>query len=237
MPVLPEEIEQWRSITLQDPVAASKALDQLAREDHPKFVAICHAFLQDVSPQVRGLALSQLGRQGDRDDTEAETSVIAAVHTPELQTVALFALGTVGTATSFPVLLTYAQTGAREALEATSKQVRTAEEHQLVLNLARSQLFSENPHVREEAVGVLRTRSSIAKEEELLLQAARRYYDMFVIEALAEGTPSILPALEEMLAPFLPKYADYAQPQDLRYAIERIRARMNQAKEEGGRRR
>jgi hypothetical protein len=229
MPVLPEEIEQWHRAILAERQAAVRALDQLAKQDHERFIAVCHELLQSASLQGQEVALSELGRQGDRDDAIAEAKILAALHTPKLRETALFALGTVGTSVSFPVLLRYANAGKRCALEAASKQVRTPEERQLVLDLARSQLFSPDAHLREEAVGVFRALSSIAEEEETLLQAAKRYYDMFVLEALAEGTPRILPALEEMLAPFLPEYADYAQPRDLRYAIEGIRRRMNQA--------
>lgn len=234
MTIGPEEIEQWRRAVLHGKRIAKQALDHLEREAHPQFVAICHALLQDASPIVQQVLLSLLGQHGDRDDAVAEAGAVAALPIPELQEVALFALGTVGTPASFPILLTYVRQGAREALEAAAKQARTEEERQVVLELAREQLFSparpyRNAYLREEAVGVLRALSSIVEEEAILLRAAQRYYDMFVIEALAEGTPSILPALEDMLGRFPPGYAEY---QDISYAIEGIRRRMNQVEAE-----
>jgi len=106
---------------------------------------------------------------------------------------------------------------------AVAWQARTAEQRHRVIELARRLLFAESPRLRTMAVRVLNGLSSPDQEEDLLLEAARRYHDEIVIGSLEEATPRVLPALRQMLADLRPGYAAAG---DVERAIDALERKM-----------
>jgi hypothetical protein len=220
-----EEIERWQQAILADTIEAQRALDQLERTDHARFVALCRDLADDASETVRQIALRKLGQRGDRDDPRAEASALEALQHPTLQYTALFALGTVGTSRAFPVLLTYARAGSDMALASASNQVRTQAEAGELLTLARQYIMVpgiQGFKLREKSVLVLIRHSTVAAEQEVLLASARLYADDFVIEALADANVEVLDDLRELRATYPPDCVEYKA---LTYAIDTLERR------------
>lgn len=195
------EVEQWRIAITLDAVKAQRALDQLEQTDHRRFVVLCRDLADGASEHVKRVALRKLGQRGDRDDALAEAIALRALDIPDLQDTALFAVGRVGTAQSFPVLLTYAQSGSFTALAAAADQVRTPTEANQLLALARKYVLapgSQGFQLRAHALPILLRYSSAEAEQDLLLTAARRYADDFVIKALGDAPVAVLEDVREL---------------------------------------
>lgn len=215
------ELTQWRTLILEDAKAAQRGLDQLAREQHERFVVLCRRLAQDAAPLVKRIALRKLGQRGDRDDESAEAAALEILHTPSLrslQNTALFALGTVGTARAFPILWRYAQAGSPFALASASKQVRTAAQRAQILALARQFITAPRglgSHLRGESLEVLLRHSTVLREREVLLAAARLLTDENVIIALGdvdadvETRGAIATELRAIRASYLDDSAEY----------------------------
>src|SRR5262249_9533631 len=161
-----------------------RAFMQLAAEDHSAFVEICYTLLQESEVLVRGEALKELYWYGDRDDPIAEAAAREALQIAELRSITLYALRKVGTPAIVPLLLKYAEQEPenphRPELVSLAKQVRTEEQRQAALHLARQALFSQVYYTRDAALIALRYLSNAAAEEDLLLQAYRIYADELV---------------------------------------------------------
>ncbi len=167
---------------------------------------------------------------GDRDDPIAEASARKALDIPELRNVALSALGTIGTAVVVPLLFEYverdeqvASWGTNSTLVGLAKQVRTDEQRQKALTLARKYLCSEVYHHRDAALRALHILSTAAAEEELLLKVYQLYHDELVVWALGAASPQMLSVLQQLLAKVEPKYVEH---QDIAHAIERMQIRL-----------
>src|SRR5215469_2523560 len=184
MPLSQDEIDQYRNIILTDDRVARQQLTHLARNDHERFIELCHQLLQDSSEVVQRIILLLLGQQGDKHDSVAEVSALAALSHPELQRWGFFALSRVATSAALPKLFFYAQKGTPHALEALNEQVTIDEDKKSLLQLARQLLLSQQYQIREEALNTLLKHSSATAEEDLLLKAAQLYYDELVINAL-----------------------------------------------------
>ena len=172
---------------------------------------------------------------GDRDDALAEASARQALDIPELRSDALSALGTIGTAAVVPLLFEYVERdeqvavgSSQRALMSLAKQVRTDEQRQQALALARKYLCSEVYYDRDAALRALSILSTAAAEEELLLTVYHRYHDELVVWALGGASRRMLPALQQLLAEVEPKYAEH---QDIAHAIERMQIRLSVGEE------
>jgi hypothetical protein len=217
-----DEINQWQQIILANEVDADRSLKRLGEENHEQFMALCHKLLKKSSPEVRRVVLRRLGFQGNHNDAFAEAIALAALEEPREREAALIALRRIATPAAFPALLRYAGSGYFLALKAAAWQAQTEEQRHQVLALARRQVLSETPHMREIAVRVIRTFSSPAAEEALLLEAAQRYFDEFVFGALRQATLQALPTLLGMQAKMRPRTAEY---NDASRAIEALQKR------------
>lgn len=220
------------SDVIEEKRATAKAWLQLATEEHSTFIEICHSLLKDREIKVRKEALLLLGWYGDRDDAVAEVAAKEALQIPELRSTALYALGTVGTADIVPLLLEYVKRDPedpnRPELVSLAKQVRTEEQRQQALRLAREALLSGVFYTRNAALPALRRLSNAVAEEEVLLEAYRLYYDELVAWALGAISPRMLPILYELLAMWEPGCAEYG---DVARSIERMKIRMEQGEE------
>lgn len=217
-----EELEGWkRRLRELDDVAAFQALQHLDERDHAAFVGLSHQLLQDPALPIQEAALGALGELGDADDAIGEAAALRALDEPPLHEVALIALAKIATPAAFPLLLARAQAGDGWALRAVAWQARTAEQRQRVMELSRLLLFADSPRLRTMAVRVLNGLSSPDQEEDLLLEAARRYHDEIVIGSLEEATPRVLPALRQMLADLRPGTAEAGDVERAIDALER----------------
>lgn len=225
------------SDSFEEKQATRRAFRQLALEDHSQFIEIWHILLKDSEIRVRHEVLLLLARLGDQDDPIAEAVAQEALSIPELQYSALLAMGTVGTGATVSQLFEYAKRdlehpGGKEhhqiALICLAKQVRTAEQKQQALHLARESLLSKHYQSRDVALRALNILSTPAAEEELLLKAYQMYADELVVWALGAASPRMLPILYELLAEVEPKYAEH---RDIAHAIQRMKIRMEQGEE------
>ena len=117
-----------------------------------------------------------------------------------MQSAVLSVLAIVATRAALPTLYHYARNGQVWALSGFDRLIRTEREVQAAIRLARRYLLASEYPLRETALGLLRRRSSIKQEEDLLLEAVRLYKDEVFIEALRDAEPArVLPKLK-MLA-------------------------------------
>ena len=235
-------IEALRQGILSDSIeekrATARAFRQLAKGRFSQFLNICHTLLKDPDIKVRQQALRLLGWYGDRDDLIAEAAAQEALSIPELEHSALLALGAIGTDTAVPLLFEYAKRDLeypahpeqhhRIALWSLAKRVRTAEQKQEALALARESLLSEHYPSRDAALRALKMLSTAAAEEDLLLKAYRVYADELVAWALGAASPRMLPILYELLAELKPGCAEHG---DIAHAIQRMKTRIEQGEE------
>lgn len=193
-----QELADWSARIQANSIG--KALDALGAQDHECLLELCRLLLGDPSPAVRSAALGYLGREGDPNDAVAQEGALAALRDAEqraddrMRFAALFALKRIGTAEIFSELFARAQIGVDIALEAAAIQARTPEQRQAVLRLARAHLFApwtprtpRASHLREAALYALLLHSTLACEEALLIQAAIRFTDEWVLDALAQA--------------------------------------------------
>lgn len=222
-----EDVERWRQAIMADAIAAQRALDQLDKTDHARFVALCRDLAEDESDVVKEIALRKLGQKGDRDDAYAEASALQALRYPALEYTALFALGRVGTSRAFPVLLTYARSGSEMALASAADQVRTDDEAEELLALARQYLLAPGSlgyQLRVESVPIVLRYSTARAEQEVLLAAARLYADDFVIKALADASSDLLEDLRALRSTYP---ADSVEYKSMSYTIAKLESHQN----------
>jgi hypothetical protein len=193
-----QEIDQWRQKLLSTREPTLDELDRLRNQERDRYLALCRALAWDRSPSIRLIALRQLGYYGERDDSAAEAAALDAAADPELRNAALLALGTVATPQAFPTLLAFAASGRYMGVEAAAKQARTPEQRESLVQLARRFVLAEDVQLRWRAVKTLRTFSTPLAEEQLLMEAARRYVDDFTISALGQASARVLPVLRAL---------------------------------------
>lgn len=225
------------SDSFEEKQATRRVFRQLAVEKHSQFINIWHTLLKDSEIRILHEVLLLLARLGDQDDPIAAAAAREALNIPELQYSALLALGRIGTAETVPLLFEYARRDLEHpedgehhqiALVCLAKQVRTAEQKQQALHLARESLLSGHYPSRDVALRALNILSTAAAEEDLLLQVYRMYADELVAWALGAASHRMLPILYELLAEVEPKYAEHG---DILRAIERMKTRMEQGEE------
>jgi hypothetical protein len=223
---LPGAADSWREAILKDGRETRYRLRELNARDHASYIRVARQLMRDMDTTVRHEALLTWAFYGDPNDADVEAVAIDALQVPELRNASFVALRRAATPAAFPVLLSYADQGYEYALQAAAWQARTPQQRQVVLALARKQLFSEHARVRTMAVHMVCRLSRPEQEENLLLRAAQRHPDEMVIYALRRASRKVLPALREMLAEI---GLGYAESKDLAKAIEAIESRENDA--------
>jgi hypothetical protein len=212
--------DTWRQAILADETAAQQELVALESRDHRACMQVCLALLTGPALEVKRAALLLLKQRGDPSDARIEAGVLTLLDQPMLKDDALAALARVATRAALPVLFAHAERGSAPALAALHTLAHSDDERAHLLRVARQQLFSQNSATREQSLAILRALSSLAAEEELLLRATRRYYDVFIIQAVGETSGSVLPALQQLLPRFSITSAEHHA---LSLAIRRLR--------------
>jgi hypothetical protein len=180
-----------------DPLRIANKMNDLAREDHEAFLALCKRLLRDEKQAVRRGLLLALSRHTQQDREVAQIIIEEALGDEALQNAALFVLARVATRDALPTLYHYARNGQVWALSGIDRLVRTEREVQAAIRLARRYLLASEYRLRETALRLLRRHSSIKQEEDLLLEAVRLYKDEVFIEALRDAEPAkVLPKLK-----------------------------------------
>src|SRR5579859_504092 len=208
-----QEIVQYRNLisetmalqtnpdySFDDPLKIANKMNDLAREDHEAFLALCKRLLRDKEQGVRHGLLLALSRYTQKDRELEQLLIDEALGEDALQNAALFVLARIATRAALPTLYHYARNGQVWALSGLDRLIRTEREVQVAVRLARRYLLASEYLLRETALGLLLRHSSIEQEEDLLLEAVRLFKDEVFIEALEDAEPTkILPKLK-MLA-------------------------------------
>ncbi len=208
-----QEIAQYRNLISEtmalqtdpdyyfdDPLKIANKMNDLAREDHEAFLALCKRFLRDEEQGVRHGLLLVLSLYTKTDRELEQLLIEEALGEEALQDAALFVLARIATRAALPTLYHYAKQGQVWALSGLDRLIRTEREVQAAIRLARKYLLASEYRLRETALELLRRHSSIKQEEDLLLEAVRLYKDELFFEALEDAEPAkILPKLK-MLA-------------------------------------
>jgi hypothetical protein len=183
-----------------DPLKMANKVNDLAREDHEAFLALCKQLLRDKEQIVRRGLLLVLSRYTQKDRELEQLLIEEALDEEALQSATLLVLARVATRAALPTLYHFANNGQVWALSGLDRLVRTEREVQAAVRLARRYILAPEYRLRETALRILRRRSNIKQEEDLLLEAVRLYKDEIFIEALRNAEPTrVLPELK-MLA-------------------------------------
>ena len=183
-----------------DPLKIAHKMNDLAREDHEAFLALCRRLLRDKEQTVRHGLLLALYRYTQKDQELGQLLIKDALGEEALQDAALFVLARIATRAVLPTLYHYARNGQVWALSGLDRLIRSEREVQAAIRLARRYLLASEYPLRETALELLLRHSSIKQEENLLLKAVRLYKDEAFIEALRDAEPAkVLPELK-MLA-------------------------------------
>jgi len=205
-----QEIAQYRNLIsktmalqtdpddyFDDPLEIANKMNDLAREDHEAFLALCRRLIQDKELEVRRGLLLAVSRYTQKDRELEQLLIEYALEEEALQNAALLVLARIATRAALPTLYRYASNGQVWALSGVNRLVRTEREVQAAIHLARRYLLSPEYRLRETALRVLRRHSSIKQEMDLLLEAVRLYKDELFIEALEDAEPvRVLPKLK-----------------------------------------
>jgi hypothetical protein len=208
-----QEITQYRNLisetmalqtdldySFSDPLKMENKMNDLAREDHEAFLALCKRLLRDKEQAVRHGLLLVLSRYTKIDRELEQLLIEEALGEEALQNAALFVLARIATRAALPTLYYYARNGQVWALSGLDRLVRTEREVQAAIRLARRYLLASEYRLRETALDLLLRHSSVKEEEDLILEAVRLYKDELFIGALEDAEPAkMLPKLK-MLA-------------------------------------
>lgn len=213
----------WRHQILLQYAEAHSAFEHLRSGQRVNWFHICHALAWDDDVVIRTFALRQLAFYGDKDDVEAEAAALDVLkHMPEkvrevtpeyphritpqrhLQIAALLALGHVGGAGAFPILFVRAQAGDEIALRNAAEQASTPEQQKQIVKLARKFLQADQFRLAYQGLQVLWRFSTPEHEQSLLLAVAHKSKFDIIIRMLGHGSPTILPAVRDLLSELPP---------------------------------
>lgn len=241
-----DQLASWREQILHQQDEAYQAFKHMRGElkQRAHWLALCHALAWDRQDEVREFALRQVAASGEKDDAAAEAAALdvlraipeqAYYRTParDLQTAAFMALGRAGTAAAFPVLYAHAQAGDDVALVHAAKQARTSEQRQQLVALARTFLQSGEFGRSYWGLFVLRRLSRPEREQELLLEVARKDRFDFIIHALGDASPTILPTVRELLAQTSPHTVQHEAALEAITKLEKRALQQQKQAEEG----
>ena len=133
-----------------------------------------------------------------------------ALKQKDLRENALLALWGVRTRLVLPQLLLLAHKGYSSALHMLRPMLRTSEEIEQGMAIARKYIDAKDYELREAALFLLQKYSHMEKEAERVLTAVQQYGDELFINALKNAPPEIvLEPLKELRATIEEKYAEY----------------------------
>jgi len=182
----------------------------LAQADRQRCRLLCVHLLTDKEKVVRYGALKLLSSLRIRDTILAQMVIYVVRREKNLREEALGALWVTGTYQVLPWIFLFAERGYERALFLVLRMIRTPEEIERGIAIARKYIDAEEYYLRETALFLLQKYSTMDVEAERVLGAVQKYLDELHIDALKKAPPEIvLEPLKALRAPIGEKYAEY----------------------------
>jgi hypothetical protein len=190
----------------------------LVVSDIERWRQIVSILLADEIYEIRFGTLKLLQSIKMRDTKLSLLVMHIALEEPLLMDEAFHALWRVATHTILPQIMQFAEKGHAEALYMARHLLRSPEEIQRGITVARTYLLSEEYALREASLFLLQKYSSMETEAQLVLDAAQKYLDELFIDALKEAPPEVV--LEPLKAIRSSIGKEYAEYKDLSSTID-----------------
>ena len=198
--------------------------EALMRDDLAHFQRLCARLLEDEQREVRLGVMKLLCLFNVRDSDRIRNNKLSmllmriALDQKDLREEAFSALWRVGTRLVLPQLLLFAERGYSNALYMVRHMIRTPEEIERGIAIARKYIDANDYPLREAALFLLQKYSSMEREAECVLVAVQKHLDELFIDALKEAPPEkVLASLKALRSTIEAKYAEYG---DLSSTIE-----------------
>lgn len=193
----------------------------LCRDDLPQLRQLCARLLEDDDQNVRFGIIKLLQTCKIRDNVLSILLMRVALERKDLRQESLYALWRVGTRVVLPQFLQFADHGYSSALYIVRHLLRTPEEIERGIAIARKYIDAKDYELREAALFVLQKYSSMDIEAERVLAAVQEYLDELFIAALKEAPPEIvLEPLKALRATIEERYAEYGDLSSTIHALE-----------------
>jgi hypothetical protein len=191
----------------------------LEQEDLRHFQKLSATLLQDKERQVSVGMMQLLSAHTMKDHVLSQGLVLIATKKKSVRKEALTALGAgMFTRMVLPQVFVFAEEGNDDALSMVKSMIRTPEEIERGISIARTYIQAEEYYLRQEALFLLQRHSSMDVEAESVLAAVKLYLDELFIDALKDAPPEIvLEPLKALRATIGEQYAEY---KDLSSTIE-----------------
>lgn len=197
----------------------------LCQDDLPHFRRLCAILLEDEQYEVRLGIIMLLQACQIRDNILSILLMRVALEQKTLRKEALYALWRVGTRRVLPQFLWLADRGYSSALYIVRHLLRTPEEIEQGIAIARKYIGAEDYELREAALFLLQKYSSMEREAERVLVAVQKYLDELFIDALKEAPPEkVLEPLKALRATIAEKYAEYGDLSSTIQVLEQKKA-------------
>jgi hypothetical protein len=185
-------------------------LKALAQDDYDHFRLLCVQLVTDEQFEVRSGFVRLLAAYKTKNNFVSSLLLRVAINQKDLRERALFSLRPIATRIVLPQLFTFAEEGYADALYSVRRLVRTPEEIERGITIARRYIDANDYPLREASLFLLQRYSSMEVEAEGVLRAVLKYKDELFIDALEQAQPTMvlepLKALRNML---FEKYAEY----------------------------
>lgn len=184
--------------------------EALARNDIAHFRQLCCRLLEDDQREVCLGVLKLLRSHDTRDSILSALLILIAMRQKDLRKEALSALWGVRTRFVLRQLLLFADKGSSDALYMIRLMLRTPEEIERGIAIARKYIAANDYGLREAALFLLQRYSSMEQEAEGVLVAVQKYTDELFIDALKKAPPGmVLEPLKALRATIAENYAEY----------------------------
>lgn len=191
---------------------------KLEKNDHKHFLQLCTRLLDDKKREVRLGTILLIGAFHRKDSYLAMLLAWTARKHKDLRSEAISSLYSVYTRVVLSHIFVFAEEGYANAVYMLNRLLRTPEEIERGIDIARKYIQAEEYYLREAALFLLQRHSSMDVEAERVLEAVKIYTDELFIDALTAAPPEIvLEPLKALREPIEEKYAEY---KDLSSTIE-----------------
>jgi hypothetical protein len=193
----------------------------LAQEDRTHARQLAFRLLEDERREVRLGAIKLLGLSRIKDDAFSMLLITSAFKHQDLRKEAILALYPVRTRRVLPQLLLFADKGYSNALYMVRLMLQTPEEIEQGISIARKYITVNNYRLREAALFLLQTHSTMERETEGVLEAVMQYKDELFIDALKKASPEmVLEPLKELRSRFPERSAEYGDLSSTIHTLE-----------------
>lgn len=203
----------------------SARFNALTQEDRSRARRVSAMLLADERREVRLGAIKLIGSSRIKDDVLSVALAHIALKQKSLRKEALLALWRVGTPRVLPQLFFFANEGYLSALSLIRRMLRTPEEIEQGITIARKYIDADDYEVREAALFLLQKYSTMEKEGGRVLTSVQKYKDELFIDALKDAPPEmVLESLKALRSRFPERSAQY---EDLTATITVLEQRKN----------